>query len=143
MSTMKNLIAALSLFLTAAVHCGEPASPHVVTVERFVAAFNAHDSAAMAEFVADDIEWLSISGKQMTVEASGKADLIESMNAYFTSCPSCQSKLTKVAATDGRVSAIEIASWTVEHGRNLQSAMSVYEFSDGLIQRVYYFPAEN
>jgi hypothetical protein len=144
------LAGALCLILTAcqpnvdygAVHTGELPPPHVVTVERFIAAFNAHDSTAMGKFVADDIQWLSIAGEQVIVEAKGKIALVESMNAYFESCSTCRSELLNVASTPGRVSAIELASWKGKDGIRSQRAISVYEFSQGLINRVYYFGAE-
>ena len=107
-----------------------------------MAAFNAQNSSAMAAFVAEDVEWLSIEGNKIALESQGKSSLITGMDAYFSSCPSCQSALVEAISTPGRISAVEIASWQGEAGAMSQKAISVYEFSDGLIQRVYYFPAE-
>ena len=132
----------LLLIFTPVVQSSEPTSPHVNTVERFIAAFNAHDISAMADLVANDIEWLSIIGEQVTVETRGKGDLIENMNAYFKSCPTCRSELSGVVSTTSKVSAVEIASWQGKSGPRSQSAISVYELSGGLIIRVYYFSAE-
>jgi len=142
---MRNsmIFAAMALFCVLFAQAQEPLSPNVRTVERFVAAFNAHDSEAMAEFVANDVAWLSISGKDVAVEVKGKSALIESMNVYFESCPTCQSELSGILSTPGRVSAIETASWQGKSGSSSQRSISVYEFSDGVIQRVYYFPSEN
>jgi len=64
------------------------------------------------------------------------------MKGYFKSCPSFRSSLLKVMATQERISAWEEASWQTESGRKAQTSLSVYEFKDGLIQRVYYFPSE-
>jgi len=114
----------------------------VQTVRDFVAAFNAHDSAAMATFVAEDVQWLSISAEAVTVEASGKASLIAAMNDYFRSCASCRSELAGVIASHDRVSAVEVANWQGEDRPMQQRSISVYEFAGDLIQRVYYFPAE-
>ncbi|WP_298769153.1 nuclear transport factor 2 family protein [uncultured Shewanella sp.] len=112
------------------------------TVKRFIAAFNAHDSHAMANLVTDDIEWLSISNKKVMIEARGKQALIESMNAYFKACPTCRSELTHTISTNQRVSAVEVAHWQGKNGPSSQQSMSVYAFSNGMISRVYYFPAE-
>lgn len=142
MSNLQRFVLTFLLLITTVAHSGDSASPNVKTVERFMAAFNSQDSGAMAGFVAHDIEWLSIAGKQVTAEASGKGDLVESMNAYFESCPSCRSELSSVISTASRVSAVEDASWQGDSGPETQRALSVYEFSDGLISRVYYFPAE-
>jgi hypothetical protein len=85
---------------------------------------------------------LSIDGDQIAMESRGKSALIASMDAYFSSCPSCQSTLLGTISTPGRISAVESASWLGKSGGKSQRAISVYEFSDGLIKRVYYFPAE-
>lgn len=96
----------------------------------------------MASLVADDIEWVSIVNNEISVEAKGKTNLVEGMDAYFKSCPTCRSELSDMISTASRVSAIELASWQGKNGASSQRAISVYEFSGGLITRVYYFPAE-
>lgn len=142
MCNFKVLGFVLLLILTPYVQSTEQKLIHVNIVERFVAAFNAQDSDAMASLVADDIEWLSIISNEIFVEAKGKTNLVESMDAYFKSCPTCRSKLTEMVSTTSRVSAVEVASWHGKSGARSQRAISVYEFSGGLITRVYYFPAE-
>lgn len=111
-------------------------------VRDFIAAYNAHDSAAMAALVTEDVQWLSIAGDKIAVETDGKAALVAGMDSYFESCPSCQSSLRSLMASRDRVSAIEVATWDGKNGPQEQSGMSVYEFSGSLIRRVYYFPAE-
>lgn len=135
-------ILVLLLVLTPVAHSNAQIPSHVITVELFIAAFNAQDSGAMANLVTNNIEWLSIASSQMAVDAKGKNNLIESMETYFKSCPTCRSKITEMVSTVSRVSAVEVASWQEKSDLRSQSAISVYEFSDGLISRVYYFPAE-
>jgi hypothetical protein len=142
MDASKTFALVLLLMSSLVVQSNEPTTSQVNTVKLFIAAFNSHDSSAMAKLVADDIQWLSIAGEQVTVETKGKHDLVEGMNAYFKSCPTCRSKLTDVTSTSSRVSAVEIATWQGKSGLKSQSAISVYEFSNGVISRVYYFPAE-
>jgi len=141
---MRNLIciATLTLLSIPEVHSQELLSSNVRTVVRFVAAFNSHDSEAMAEFVSEDVAWLNINGNDLAVAVAGKDELVTSMNAYFQSCPTCQSELAEAISTPGRVSAIEIATWQVESGSKSQRSISVYEFSGDVIQRVYYFNSE-
>ncbi len=112
------------------------------TVRQFVAAFNAKDIEAMLALSHADIEWLSISGSAISTETQGREALRASMQSYFKSCPSCRSQLKQLRSTSARVSALEIASWDGKDGRRSQSSLSVYEFEQGLIRRVYYFPAE-
>lgn len=142
---MNNYYALVLVFLlifAPDVQSNEQMSDNVNTVEQFVAAFNAQDSNAMASFVVDEIEWLSIDGDKVIVEVKGKNKLIESMNSYFQSCLTCKSKLSEIVSTKNRVSAVEVASWQGKSGSMSQSAIAVYEFSGGLITRVYYFQAE-
>jgi hypothetical protein len=117
------------------------ASDRVAQVNEFVAAFNAQDSHAMAELVADDVQWLSVDGDEILVETDSKAALISAMDSYFKTCPSCRSELIDMIETGNQVSAIEKASWKGQDGKVSQRALSVYEFSGNLIQRVYYFSA--
>jgi ketosteroid isomerase-like protein len=111
-------------------------------VRRFVAAFNAQDSEAMLALTHADIEWLSIDGDKLGSETRGRAALRTYLLGYFKSCPSCRSRLTQMAHTARRVSAVEVASWQGKDGHRTQRGISVYEFEDGLIRRVYYFPSE-
>ncbi|MDO6445094.1 nuclear transport factor 2 family protein [Colwellia sp. 1_MG-2023] len=142
MYNFSALILVFLLIFAPNVQSNEQTPDNVNTVEQFVAAFNAQDSDAMASLVVDDIEWLSIVGNKVIVEVKGKNNLIESMNNYFQSCLTCKSKLSKIVSTKSRVSAVEVASWQGKSGPMSQSAVSVYEFSEGLITRVYYFQAE-
>lgn len=142
MASFKNFATAFLLLVAQPVYADEPASSELRTVEDFISAFNAHDSRAMAAFVAEDVDWLSIDGDKIAMESRGKSALIASMDAYFRSCPSCKSALLGTISTPGRISAVEVVSWEGKRGPESQRAISVYEFSDGLIQRVYYFPAE-
>jgi len=142
MYNFRVLVLVLLLILVPDVQSNEQMPVNVNTVEKFVAAFNAQDSHAMASLVADDIEWLSIVSNEVIVEARGKSNLIESMDTYFKSCSTCRSELSEMVSTTSRVSAVEVASWQEKSGIRSQRAISVYEFSDGLIIRVYYFPAE-
>lgn len=142
MTIFRVFTAAFLLVMAQPIYADEITSSHLRTVEDFIAAFNVQDSRAMAAYVAEDFEWLSIEGDKIALESLGRNSLIASMDAYFSSCPSCQSVLLEAISTPGRISAIEVASWQGEAGPRSQRAISVYEFSDGLIQRVYYFPAE-
>jgi len=142
MESFKKLSIALLLMTASTVQSAGAPSPQVAVVKRFIVAFNAHDSAAMASLVIDDIEWLSINAEQISTETKGKDELIKTVDSYFKSCPSCRTRLSDIASTPNRVSAIEIASWQGAKGSRSQRSISVYEFSGELISRVYYFPAE-
>ena len=142
MYKLSTLVLIFLLILTPGVQANDQMPDNVNTVEQFIAAFNAQDSHAMARLVVDDIEWLSIVGNEVIVEVKGKNNLIKSMNDYFKSCSTCKSALSEIVSTKSRVSTVEVASWQGKNGPKSQRAISVYEFSDGLITRVYYFSAE-
>jgi uncharacterized protein (TIGR02246 family) len=111
-------------------------------VRDYVAAFNSRDIDAMLSMVTEDIQWLTVAGDKLAIETDGKPKLRQSMAAYFKSNPSAKSELEWVQVTKLRVAALEKASWQAKSGPKSQSSLSVYEFRDGLIARVYYYPAE-
>jgi hypothetical protein len=142
MRRVATLLATCLLFVASPASAEQPQTQHVQTVHAFIAAFNAHDSAAMAKLVTEDIQWLSISADTIATETSGRTALVSGMNDYFASCPTCRSELADVIASTDRVSAVEVASWQGKDGAKSQKGLSVYEFAEGLIRRVYYFPVE-
>jgi uncharacterized protein (TIGR02246 family) len=111
-------------------------------VRDFVAAFNAREPERMLALATDDVEWVNVEGAGVSVEAAGKDALRKSLTAYFKSCQTCRSSIEIKAVTANRVAAIESATWTVSGVERSQRSLSVYEFQDGRIRRVYYFPAE-
>ena len=142
MHTLTRAVAACILLVSLPAFPDQPKTGHLQAVKDFIAAFNAHDSNAMSKLVTDDVQWLSVDAATLSVETNGKSALVAAMNDYFKSCPTCQSSLADMIATHDRVSAIEVASWHGKNGPQEQRGLSVYEFADGLIKRVYYFPAE-
>jgi len=111
-------------------------------VREFVAAFNARNIDAMLEAADENVQWLSVDGAKVTIETEGKKALRQSMESYFRSCPSCKSNLEWIQSAGSRITALERASWTGKSGLKSQKSLSVYEFREGKIFRVYYFPAD-
>jgi hypothetical protein len=142
MRQLAKLSVAFALLAPFSGHCEQSTATREKIVHNFVAAFNAHDIDAMSAFVTDDVQWLSVDADKITTETNSKPALRSAMSDYFKGCPTCRSRLTQVIATQNRVSAIEEASWKGKDGPKRQSSLSVYEFSEDLIKRIYYFPAE-
>jgi hypothetical protein len=111
-------------------------------VREFIEAFNTRKIEKMLELVDESIQWLSIDGVKISVETEGKKALRESLEKYFRDCPTCKSSLEWVQIAGSRVTAKEKASWMSKNGPREQSGLSVYEFRNGKILRVYYFPAD-
>ncbi|RUO31561.1 hypothetical protein CWE12_00750 [Aliidiomarina sedimenti] len=117
-------------------------SANAQRVRDFVAAFNAHDTSEMAEFVTEDVQWFAVNGASLSVETDGKSALLAAMDGYFQSCASCSSQLVEVMQSGNQVITIEEASWRGQSGMQSRRSTAVYEFAGDLIQRVYYFPAQ-
>jgi hypothetical protein len=132
----------LQLVVTQGSFAAEAPNPNEQRVRDYVSAFNNREIDTMLGMVSDDIQWLSVAGDKITVETQGKPKLRESMAAYFKSTPSAKSELEWVQVTASRVAALERAAWQSKSGPKSQAGLSVYEFSNGLISRVYYYPVE-
>ena len=116
--------------------------PNEQRVRDYVSAFNNREIDTMLDMVSDDIQWLNVAGDKIAVETQGKPKLRESLAGYFKSTPSAKSELQWVQVTASRVAALERASWQSQSGPKSQAGLCVYEFRDGLISRVYYYPVE-
>ncbi|MEJ0089486.1 MAG: nuclear transport factor 2 family protein [Limisphaerales bacterium] len=140
--TFLTLLAVLTLVATPASFAADTPASNEQRVRDYVAACNKREVDTMLSMVADDIQWLTVTGDKITVETQGKPQLRASMEAYFKSTPSAKSELEWVQATASRVAALEHASWQGKSGPKSQASLSVYEFRGGLISRVYYYPVE-
>ena len=119
------------------------APPGLRVVHAFVAAFNGHDPKAMVALTHPDVEWLSVDGDRISVDARGHDALREAMTAYFASTKNVGSVLEAVVATGRFVTARERVFWDAKDGtERTQAALSVYEMDGERIRRVWYFPAE-
>lgn len=111
-------------------------------VEAYARAFDARDLDALLALTHEDVEWSSLTGDRVAVETRGREALRASLEAYFRACPSCSASLEWVEGAGSRVAALEHASYDTAEGRRTQQSLSVYEFEDGLVRRVIYFPSE-
>jgi len=132
---------ALAVAAFAAAGAQSPPADSTEVVRRFVDAFNARELDALLALAHPEVEWLSISGSQVAVETRGREALGESLRGYFTSCPSCRSTVEIYQVVGTYVSALEHAEWDKDGARLRQSSLSIYEIVDGLVRRVWYYPA--
>ena len=135
-----RMLAMLSLFAVTLV-ASQTTDPQQ-QVQGLLDAFNAHDVDRMAAFLTDDVEWLSISGSEIAVEASGKPALREAMAGYFKSVPGARSEIEGSFVSGDYVVVRERAFWRHQGQERSQSALVVYQLVEGLIARVWYFPVE-
>ncbi len=121
--------------------CQQAAEPHPVVVAH-VDAFNARDFDAMERVEHPDIEWLTVKDSDITVDVSGRDTLTEVVRSYTASNPTVMGDLRDWSVNGNYVSVTETARWTGEDGlQKAQSALTVYQLENGLIRRVWYYPA--
>lgn len=140
---MVTLAAITAMALPGVAQTTDSKSIREKQVRSFMAAFNAHNTKQMLEFTEDDFQWLEVNDAKVAVHTHGKKALQESMERYFRSCPTCKSSLEWVKHTGERLVALEIATWKDKKGEQKSiRSLSVYEFRNSKIWRVFYFPDE-
>ncbi len=118
-------------------------APNQAVVQSYVNAYNAHDLEAMADMMHSDIEWINIEGSAQSVVTEDKSALVRELTRYFAGSPQSGSTLSDWSVNGVYVSAKETVTFTRKDGtQGAQASISVYELEDGLIRRVWYFPAE-
>ena len=117
------------------------ASEGIEVVKGFVNAFNERDVDTMLELSTSDMRWMSINGQEVTTETANQAQLKTAMTDYFASSPSTRSDIRHLHQSGPFVYALEQAFWMANGQQKSQCSMAVYEFSDGKIQHVWYFPS--
>jgi len=109
---MKYFILFGVFFLSA---CVDPRAPeHAVPksiISEHVRAFNAGDVEAMAKMQHPNIEWLSVSGTEISVEVAGRDALSKNMAEYFKSPTKVTGKLRDWSVNIPYVSVTETASF--------------------------------
>lgn len=117
------------------------ATPEAV-VRAYIQAFNAHDAQAVGRWLAEDLSWLAIEGSQLREEASGRTAMVEWLQGYFAQIPDVRAELRYLGGGPRIVAVHECLSWRGSDGPKRQCAHGSYEVADGLIQRVWYWPAD-
>lgn len=134
-------VVALALALPMSLAASTDESP-LKTVESFMAAYNAHDVDAMVALSHPEIQWLSLEGAAIAIEAEGADALKAAMESYFAAIPSSRSVAESTMEAGRFVSVWERAEWQGKDGPQSQSALAVYEVEDRKIRRVWYYPAQ-
>lgn len=104
-------------------------------------AFNAGDVEAMVANVAEDFVYFAVDAGGAAAELQGREAFFRSMQEYFASTPGARGEIEEMFPVGGYVAVRERAYWQ-QGGREVsQAALAVYEIRDGLIHRVWYYPA--
>ncbi len=117
-------------------------TPEAVLLRAYLDAFNRHDAEATAAFCAENFKWFSIDGDKSSIDAESRTQLRDWLVGYFKSRPTVRSDFLSVEQTGPFLTVRERASWDNKEGRRVTAqSFGVYEIRDGLIQRVWYYPA--
>jgi len=114
----------------------------VAVVDAYAAAFNRHDAAAAASLLAADLQWLAIDNGEAKLEATGRAAMQQWLQNYFAAVPDVRSEMESFARGTQRVAVYECVRWRGESGAQRRCAHGLFEVRGGLIQRVWFWPAE-
>ena len=113
-------------------------------ISEHVRAFNSGDVEAMGKMQHPDIEWLSVSGSNISIEVAGRDALAKNMTEYFQSPSKVTGTLRDWSINAPYVSVTETAAWVAKDGtEKSQSSLTVYQMEDNLIRRVWYYPSVN
>jgi hypothetical protein len=117
-------------------------TPEAILLRAYLDAFNRHEADAVAAFCAENFKWYSIDGDKTSTDAGSRAQLRDWLVGYFKSLPTVGSEFLSIEQTGPFLTVRERASWDNKEGKRVsQQALGVYEIRDGLIQRVWYYPA--
>jgi ketosteroid isomerase-like protein len=110
-------------------------------IRQYTEAFNRHDVEGMLALTDPNIEWLNVQGNRVTPETVGRSALRAAMSSYFQKSPSTRSVIEDLMAAGTHVTVRERAEWIAAGKTKAQRALAVYDVQDGLIRRVWYYPA--
>lgn len=111
-------------------------------IDAQLAAFNAHDVNAMVANLAEDFAWFAVDPDMTRVQLRGRDEFRRSMEPYFASVPGARAEIEERLSL-GRFAAVRERAYWMRGGVEVsQASLAVYEIRDGLIRRVWYYPAE-
>lgn len=104
-------------------------------------AFNAHDANAMVANLHEGFAWFAIDSDVMTLETKGRGSFFASMREYFNGTRGARAEIERLFVAGDFVTARERSFWFQGGVELTQASLSIYEIRDGLIYRVWYYPA--
>ena len=118
-------------------------SPEAGLLRTYLAAFNAHDAAATAACLAEDVKWYSVFGDNLAREGESREAVQTWLAGYFTSLPTVRSTFLSMDQVGPIITVRERATWQTPDGATQRTeSIGVYQVHDGLIRRVWYYPAQ-
>ena len=116
-----------------------PAVTAEAVVRKLYADFNTHSADALVANVAENVQWMQITGDKIAMEASGREPLRASMARYFKSTPTVQSTIESLMAAGDFVTVHERVRWRSGAAEKTQSAVAVYRIKESKVAAVWYY----
>lgn len=117
-------------------------TPEAIALRAYLDASNRMDAAAVTALCAESFTWYNVEGDKVAPEVQGRTKLLDWLNGYYRNIPSARSEFLAIEQTGPFLTVRERASWDNKEGKRVsQQALGIYEIRDGLIQRVWYYPA--
>lgn len=117
-------------------------TPEAIVLRAYLDASNRLDAAAVTALCAENFTWYNVEGDQAAPEVQGRTRLLDWLNGYYRNIPSARSEFLALEQAGPFLTVRERASWDSKEGKRVsQQALGIYEIRDGLIQRVWYYPA--
>ena len=117
-------------------------TPEAIALRAYMDAYNRHEPDAVASLLTPTVKWFALDAEKLSVEGDGREAMRAWLKRYFTSLPDVRSEFLSIEQAGAFLAVRERASWTAKDGtRRSQQGHGVYEIRDGLIARVWYFPA--
>jgi hypothetical protein len=149
---MTSRLLLLVLLLAACSRAPDPSSPPATkpaassieasTLRSYLDAFNRHDADAVTALLAPNVKWFSVDSDKLTPEAESRDAIRTFLAGYFKRQPDVRAEFLSLEQTGTLIAAREQVTWTSPDRKVVrQQSHAVFEIRQGLIHRVWYFPA--
>ncbi|MFV7770187.1 nuclear transport factor 2 family protein [Shewanella marisflavi] len=136
---MKPFLLAASIALLPLSASADPSTTQVV--KGFIDAYNQHSVEQMLNHVTDDVRWMHISGTNIEVETSDKAQFGAAMTDYFETLTGAQATILQLIDSSHFVSTVERVTWENDGELLSQCSIGNFRVQDGKIAEFWYLPA--
>lgn len=117
-------------------------TPEAVVLRAYLDASNRMDAAAVTALCAEAFTWYNVEGDKVAPEVQGRTKLLDWLTGYYRNIPSARSEFLALEQAGPFLTVRERTLWDNKEGKRVsQQALGIYEIRDGLIQRVWYYPA--
>lgn len=147
---MKSLVTAMAgLALLWGVHPED--EPHVdlgaqevpaelQVVRQLTEAFNAHDAGAIAALSGENVEWLDVRGRKLSVNASGRGGVTREMTRFFAGRTAVRCVLEDAIVSGSSVAVRRRIFWQDGSSVKSEASLVVYEVKNGRVHRAWFYP---